>query len=362
MKTPLLKDTSEWLSGEGILTVLTTIKDVPWKNVVAGQVLDDDYYGNHSGDRELSGLAEKLLNSDKELSNTALQRLANVIFAKYGDNWQRAWDALQEEYDPLHNYDGTEHYEAENTERYTKHNTGTETNQGTNTGTVGIQGTDTGTVDTQGTDTGTQRNVKDNTGTVGVSGTNTGTVADSGSKNNTGTQTNAKSNSGTQKVDKGIYGFDSSGASNSDTETRTDNLSENNTRTDNLSESNTNTRTDNLSHSETTTNNLSEDSTRTDNLAHAETRTDNLAHAETRTDNLSNSNTRTDNLTESNEGSGTKEYTLTKGGNLGVTTSQQMLESEILFRQKYNFFDSIVFPNIDDVLCAKYYTSDSCLY
>lgn len=298
MKTPLLKDTSEWLSGEGILTVLTTIKDVPWKNVVAGQVLDDDYYGNHSGDRELSVLAEKLLNSDKELSNTALQRLANVIFAKYGDNWKRAWDALQEEYDPLHNYDGTEHYEEENTEGYTKHNTGTETNQGTNTGTVDTQGTDTGTVGTQGTDTGTQRNVKDNTGT--------------------------------QKVDKGIYGFDSSGASNSDTETRIDNLSENNTRTD--------------------------------NLAHAETRTDNLAHAETRTDNLSNSNTRTDNLTESNEGNGTKEYTLTKGGNLGVTTSQQMLESEILFRQKYNFFDSIVFPNIDDVLCAKYYTSDSCLY
>lgn len=342
MKTPLLKDTSEWLDGEGILTVLTTTKDVPWKNTVVGQVLDDDYYGNHSGDRELSGLAEKLLNSDNELSSTALQRLANVIFAKYGDNWKRAWDALQEEYDPLHNYDGTEHYEEENTEGYTKHNTGTETNQGTNTGTVGIQGTD----------TGTQRNVKDNTGTVDVSGTNTGTVADSGSKNNTGTQTNAKSNSGTQKVDKGIYGFDSSGASNSDTETRTDNLSENNTRTDNLAESNTNTRTDNLAHSETTTNNLSEDSTRTDNLA----------HAETRTDNLSNSNTRTDNLTESNEGNGTKEYTLTKGGNLGVTTSQQMLESEILFRKKYNFFDSIVFPNIDDVLCAKYYTSDSCLY
>lgn len=298
MKTPLLKDTSEWLNGEGILTVLTTIKDVPWKNVVAGQVLDDDYYGNHSGGRELSSLSEKLLNSDKKLSNTALQRLANVIFAKYGDNWKRAWDALQEEYDPLHNYDGTEHYKEENTEGYTKHNTGTETNQGTNTGTVDTQGTDTGTVGTQGTDTGTQRNVKDNTGT--------------------------------QKVDKGIYGFDSSGTSNSDTETRTDNLSENNTRTD--------------------------------NLAHAETRTDNLAHAETRTDNLSNSNTRTDNLTESNEGSGTKEYTLTKGGNLGVTTSQQMLESEILFRQKYNFFDSIVFPNIDDVLCVKYYTSDSCLY
>lgn len=294
-----LIDTVDYINGKGILTVLTDNFDVPWEESTSidKQSLDDDYYLNHSGDRPVSPLVAKFLNSDGELTDANSLRIAKVIYSKYIDNWNRVWLAIQEEYNPLHNYDGTETYSENTSDGYTKHNTGT--------------------VEDSGSDTGTQTNNVTNTGTVGISGSDTGT------------QTNLGTNTGTQRTDNGIYGFNSSNSSNDNNSVRTDNLA------------NSNTRTDNLAHTETTTNNLTENATRTDNLAHA--------------------NTRTDNLTETNEGEGTKEYTLEKGGNLGVTTSQQMLESEYEFRLKYNFFDSVVFPNIDNVMCMPYYT-DKDLY
>ena len=45
--------------------------------------------------------------------------------------------------------------------------------------------------------------------------------------------------------------------------------------------------------------------------------------------------------------------TLTRSGNIGVTTSQQMIESEISLRQ-WNFYKSC-FDDIDDVMTARYY-------
>ena len=51
--------------------------------------------------------------------------------------------------------------------------------------------------------------------------------------------------------------------------------------------------------------------------------------------------------------SNTGTESLTRHGNIGVTTSQQMLESEIKLRQ-YNFIEE-VFKDIDSILCLKVY-------
>lgn len=48
------------------------------------------------------------------------------------------------------------------------------------------------------------------------------------------------------------------------------------------------------------------------------------------------------------------EEVLTRHGNIGVTTSQQMLESEIVLREKHNLID-MIFKDIDSVLCLKVY-------
>lgn len=130
-------------------------------------------------------------------------------------------------------------------------------------------------------------------------GTDTGTktIVNDGESTQTGTVTDA----GTSTTDNGIFGFNSSTASDSDTADTT----ASNTRTDNLQATSDNT--------------------------------------ETETRNLANSNT-----TER-----TDERTLTRSGNIGVTTSQQMMQSEIELWQ-WNFFKS-VFDDIDSICCLDVY-------
>lgn len=67
----------------------------------------------------------------------------------------------------------------------------------------------------------------------------------------------------------------------------------------------------------------------------------------------------TDNTgTQEIEDSGTEtkdtDHTLIRHGNIGVTTSQQMIQSEIALWQ-WNFFKNVVFPNIDGVLTIQLY-------
>lgn len=50
----------------------------------------------------------------------------------------------------------------------------------------------------------------------------------------------------------------------------------------------------------------------------------------------------------------TRNYRLTRSGNIGVTTSQQMIESERKL-WLWNFFDEIVYPDIDRVLTINMY-------
>ena len=137
------------------------------------------------------------------------------------------------------------------------------------------------------------------TGTVGNVVTNTGTVG------NTRTETGESSASGSTEND--IYGFNSVNAVND------------------ISNENTSNAT-----AETTT-------------------------TETRTDNLSENSTRTDNLKNVGTGETSTVRNLTRSGNIGVTTSQQMIESE---RHLYlwNFFYTIVFPSVDKVLTIATYS------
>ena len=160
--------------------------------------------------------------------------------------------------------------------------------------------------------------------------TGTQTTADTGTQTNdhdgtsatahTGTQGTSETNTvtGSGETDNRIFGFNSStGKDDSGSET-----------------SSTNTGTGS--------------STRTDNLT--DTRTDNLT--DTRTDNLLS--TRTDNLSESNSGSHSESRSLTRSGNIGVTTSQQMIQSERDL-DNYNVFYDGVFSDIDKVLTIATY-------
>ena len=229
----------DWLNTGGIFTLLAAVQGgswIPW--TAPANLLDLDYYGNNSGDKIASPLLSKMLEAgDGTLDAVAQAKLALVVYHKYNANWAKRWAALQAEYNPLENYSMEE----------------TETEDTTNTGTVG----------------------------------NVSTLTGSASRNNT-EETDAT-------IDKSVYGFDSSQASPSESET---------------------------DHSETTA-------------------------TETSTESQSGNNTRTDNL------AGTRDRTLTRSGNIGVTTSQQMLQSELDIRM-YDFYKS-VYDDIDHILTIPVY-------
>lgn len=148
---------------------------------------------------------------------------------------------------------------------------------------------------------GNNSNTVTNTGTQGV--THTGTQGNTSTETLTGNDTNTGANN--------IYGFNSS---------------------------------DPVGDSTTSLNTI-------------QSNTDNIQS--TRTDNLTD--TRTDNLTETGTGTHSDNRTLTRLGNIGVTTSQQMIESE---RELYlwNFFYKIVFPSVDKVLTIATYSKQHSYY
>lgn len=215
--------------------------------------------------------------------------------AKWYPTFEKWAETMAKEYDPIENYDRNEEWEDTNTGTQTTTNTGTQTT--TNTGTETT--TNTGTETT--TNTGTQTSV----GTGSESTTKSGSIKEQQGGGNTNTNEVSAYDSATYTPhDKQTF---STTQSNETTYNQAKDTHELNSLQ--------NQRTDDLTQE------------RTDDLTHE--RTDDLTQE--RTDDLSQE--RTDDLTAHHEGR--------VHGNIGVTTSQQMLESEMILRLKWNLIEQI---------------------
>lgn len=223
------------LTDNGIFHYLHTIdSDIEWLDNGNDKTLDIEYYLNHSGDKYISPMYNKLLESDP---TNHMTRLANIILLKYKDNWQKLYTAyFDSDYNPIENYAMTE----------------TETPNLTTTEAPNLTHS---TTDTQETNLTTS-----------------------------------------QSSDASTYGF------NSDESTPTDEGSSSQTITGDADEN-------------------------------------------VRTSTTSETGTKTTSQTGSK--------TLIRSGNIGVTTSQQMLNSEIQLR-KFDFYNMIM-NDIDNVLCLNLY-------
>ena len=252
--------------------------------------LDLEYFGNHSGEKIISPLVSKLL-VDGKLTSDSVTRLASIIFSLNGDNWSRLYSALQEEYKALQNYNGDE--------------TRTVTTTDTGTDTFSHTGNETNTLNDSSSNTRTGSESLESSGSDSLS--KTGTV---------GSQGNNLS-------DNNVFGFNSSSSVPSDSS----NSSNNSTDTYNLSDKTSYGKKDTKVY-----NNVSDSGSR----------------ESTNTVSNESSDTETKNLqTNTSE-------TFHREGNLGVTTSQQMLESEFELRMNYRFFD-VVFADIDKTLALQLY-------
>lgn len=106
---------STWLTGGGIFEALASLEGVtlPWSEDVEPGPLSLEYHGNISGDKYISPLLVKMLNDADLLTASQLENLAQIIYSLYGPYWAKEYATLKAEYNPINNYDMTEHEEGQ---------------------------------------------------------------------------------------------------------------------------------------------------------------------------------------------------------------------------------------------------------
>lgn len=224
-------------------------------------------------------------------------RYADIIYIRFGYKWKKIYDALTTDYNPLENYN----MKQKRTPNITKEDT--------------YDVTDERTPDIERKDT------------YDITDERTPDITREDEFNTTDTRTPNITTSGEDnaKTEVGIYGFNSTSGNNS-------------TNSDGESSS-----------SETTTGTDTNEKTGT--ITNTETGTDTTTKSGTITNTESGSDVNTKTGTITNIETGTDE--LERSGNIGVTTSQQMLESELKLRE-YDFYKTI-YKDIDSILCLGIY-------
>lgn len=263
---------------------------------ITAQQLGIAYY-THSANKSISNLLENYLDEDNEISDTGRTVIASFLENYFGKRWDAVYNLLQLEYNPLENYDRNEL-------------------------------------------TTTDREAENTT-------TNTGTVTDSGTHSNSiSTQYGATSESNSSSTNYGSYQEDETN-SNTKTLNLTDQktVSAYNSSTYEPEEQDTHTGTDSDSGTKTHSMTAHTDTTSGSNSAQA--------HTDSTTDSGTLGNTRTDNLKEASESNGTDTVTSRIHGNIGVTTSQQMLLAEWELRRKDFILDII--KDVDSMITLKIY-------
>ena len=334
-----------WLSGDGVFTDLNAL-DVPWKDENNTNSLNMAYHGNHSGDKNISPIVYKFLKGEVE---NPRGKLANVIFTMFNDKWSKLWNALEIEYNPLNNYDMIETETTSETVDNTETHNGTDTLTMTGTNTNALSGKDT--EKHTGTDTinhtGTDANASSGSDSTTHTGTDTNALSGKDTEKHTGTDTNA------------LSGVDST------THTGTDNINHTGNTTNEVSAFNSSSYEDNTKDTQNTTDAETKNLTDATTFGKTETRTLNTSDAEslnltdettfgkTSTETRNMTDTTTHNTTRDVDESRDIERELTRSGNIGVMSSQALLQSEIDLR-KWLYYES-VFNDIDTILTLSIY-------
>ena len=308
------------ITGSGIFSAMNTIQSLPFD--VSPVIMDIEYFGNISGGKIVSPLIDRIVTGD-EISATEEQKLSNIIISMYYERWGKLYDTMLLEYNPIQNYDMVEQM----TDDETVHEYGktlqrtdnlTHTKTGNDTETNNLQEQRTDNLSDQRTDNLSKSIDREVTETYNTTDTETPNL--------------------TNNTDNKIFGFNSSIGVDSDSQTVTATGSTSKTKTGTVGtvtdETETDTGTQTTTHTGTSTN--------------AKTGTVQLTH------NTTDSDTGTQNTVSGGSDTSTRNYTLRRSGNIGVTTSQQMIQAERDL-WLWNFFHTVVFPDVDKVLTIPIY-------
>lgn len=313
-----LNEAFEYPTSNGIFQTLQAF-EVPWSSDNIAHELDRMYHFNRSGDKPISTMVRKTLINGL-LTPIGKSACAETALAMYLVNWVKIYETLDLVYNPIENYRMVETMSNDNTEITYGH---------TNTETLNTNHHKTG---TEALLHGTTEQRTDNLHeSISESGTDTDTTT-----NNT-TDTTTYNTTESELGSSDIYGFNSSDPVGADTDSK----STNKTGTETLGKSGTITDQKVISHTNTKDN--------TGTTTNAVTGTDTTTYNTTDTDGGTTTNA------ESGKDTHKHSYELTRSGNIGVTTSQQMLQSERDLWQLWNFFEQVVYKDLDKILVLPIY-------
>ena len=308
------------ITGQGIFNAMNNIESLPFP--VSSLIMDIEYFGNVSGNKIVSPLIDRLVTND-EITPSQITTLSNIIISMYYERWEKLYSTFELEYNPIENYnmeevmtdDETVHEYGKTTQRtdnLTHAKTGTETE------TDNLQEQRTDNLSTQRTDNLSKSVNRDTTETHNTTDTETPNL--------------------TNNTENKIFGFNSNVGADSDSQTMTSTGTTTNAKTGTVE-----TETE-----ETETNTGTQTTLNTGTQANTKTGTVQMTH------NTTDKDTGTQNTATGGTDTDTRNYTLHRSGNIGVTTSQQMIQAERDL-WLWNFFHTVVFPDVDKVLTIPIY-------
>ena len=332
-------------TNQGIFYYLQQL-DIPWKEKNISTQLDYFYHLNRSGNKITSPLIDSFMDSNCEIASTDIQELANIIYSLFGQTWSRMWDVYNAEYNPLNNYDMTETLEKTVETTYGKLQTRTDDLLETQTNDL--------TETRRGNQSETRTDDLTETLTHDTTETRTDDLLATKRINNSETRTDDLTITETPEQTKttleSVYGFNSVEGQPSREVNETNGGQFTKTQEGTVTTENENTET--LENDGTVTNAKegTETTTKEGTVTTENENTETLENDGT----VTRENTGTQEIQDSGTDTEETGHTLTRYGNIGVTTSQQMLQSEIALWE-WNFFKSVVFPNVDGVLTIALY-------
>ena len=375
--------------------------DVPWKSKNIAQKLDIAYMGNQSGQKNISPLVEQFVEDD-EISTADRATIASVIFALNNDNWTKLYNTLSLEYNPIENYHMIEEMTDDETKTdYGHTNTRTDNLTHTKAGSEAItyNTSDARTDNLTHTKAGSEAITYNTSDARTDNLTHTKAGSESLSKSETDNTnaththeikgaeqhmpaistknsavpfngTNAElstiaSNEGIEQTQYvGREDIDTNAGSETKSGTETTSFTNRvdtdaGTQTTLKTGTETTSFTDRVDTDAGTQTTLKTGTETTSFTGRSDTDTGTQTTLKTGTETTSftgrsDTDTGTVGYVEGGSDTSTRNYTLERSGNIGVTTSQQMIESE---RELWlwNFFYKIVFPDVDRILTIDIY-------
>lgn len=132
--TPLITLNEAFADYETKGGIFSNIDNLPWSSVMAGSQADTLYFDTHSGERFSARIITRRIGDACYLTSDDRRAVSNLVYAMFKTQWNKLWETMNTNYEPLTNYqmveDETGNRTDTRTPNLTRKHSGTDTNEG----------------------------------------------------------------------------------------------------------------------------------------------------------------------------------------------------------------------------------------